>query len=278
MSAQTLSVPATTAADPTPRPMPIRDSLTMVRRNLRHMWRYPSMTIMLVGQPLLFLLLFVYVFGDTLGNGLPGQDGGRHGYLTYVTPTILVMAVASIALGTAVSVAIDMTGGIIARFRTMAIARVSVLTGHVLGAMIQTGLTLLVSIGVALALGFRSPASAADWLGATGILVAFAFALTWLTVALGLVSKSVETASNLPIVLVFLPFLGSGFVPTDSMPGWLASFARNQPFTPVIESVRDLVAGTPHARDIVLALGWSALIAAASYVWARAVYASRSAV
>jgi len=259
------------------RPMPVRDSLTMVRRNLKHIWRYPSMTIMLVGQPLLFLLLFVYVFGDTLGNGLPGRDGGRHTYLTYVTPAVLVMAVASIALGTAVSVAVDMTGGIIARFGTMAIARVSVLTGHVLGAMIQTALTVLVAVGVALALGFRSPAAATDWLAAAGVLVAFAFALTWLTVALGLVSKSVETASNLPIMLVFLPFLGSGFVPTDSMPGWLASFARNQPFTPVIESIRDLVSGTPHAHDIALALGWSAIIAAAGYAWARWLYGSRSA-
>jgi len=204
----------------------VRDSMTMLRRNLEHMRRYPSMTGMLVGQPILFLLLFVYVFGGTLGRGLPGSSsGGRRQYLTYVTPAILVMAVASTALGTAVSVAIDMTGGIIARFRTMAIARVSVLTGHVLGAMIQTALTVVVVLATAMLLGFRSEASAADWCAVAGILALFALALTWLTVALGLVSKSVETASNLPMVLVLLPFLGSGFVPTDTMPGWLAWFA-----------------------------------------------------
>jgi ABC-2 type transport system permease protein len=253
---------------------PVRDSATMLRRNLKHMRRYPSMTLMLVGQPIVFLLLFVYVFGGALGRGLPGSSGGRQQYLTYVTPAILVMAVASIALGTAVSVAIDMTGGIIARFRTMAIARVSVLTGHVLGAMIQTGVTLLVVLGTAVLLGFRSNASAADWVGAAGILLLFALALTWLTVALGLVSKSVETASNLPMVLVLLPFLGSGFVPTDTMPRWLAWFARNQPFTPIMESVRGFASGTPDEHTTVLAVAWAVGIMALGYLCAKRLFTS----
>lgn len=255
---------------------PVRDSATMLRRNLKHMRRYPSMTLILVGQPIVFLLLFVYVFGGSLGHGIPGVSGGRRAYLTYVTPAILVMAVASIALGTAVSIAMDMTGGIVARFRTMAIARVSILTGHVLGALIQTALTVVVVLGVAAALGFRSDASVADWLAATGVLALFAVALTWLSVALGLLAKSVESASNTPLVLVLLPFLGSGFVPSDSMPRGLAWFARNQPFTPVIDAMRGLLAGHAHAHPVVLALAWSLGIASLGYAWARHLYAVRT--
>jgi ABC-2 type transport system permease protein len=125
----------------------VTDSATMLRRNLRHMVRYPSMTFLLVGMPIVFLLLFVYVFGGTLGNGLGGVSGGRGEYVKYVTPGILLMAIAASAQGTAISVAMDMTEGIIARFRTMKIARASVLTGHVIGATIQTMLSLAVVFG-----------------------------------------------------------------------------------------------------------------------------------
>ncbi len=163
----------------------------------------------------------------------------------------------------------DMTEGIMARFRTMAIARVSVLTGHVLGAMVQTALALVVVIGAALLLGFRPTAGPADWLLALTVLAAFAFALTWFTVALGLNSKSVETASNSPMFLVLLPFLGSGFVPTESMPTGLRWFAEYQPFTPVIETVRGLLMGTPVDDYVVLAFGWSIGIALVSCLWAK---------
>jgi ABC-2 type transport system permease protein len=247
----------------------VRDSATMLRRNLRHMLRYPSLTLMLVGFPIVFLLLFVYVFGGTLGAGLSGPAGGRAEYLRYITPGILLITVASVALSTAISVATDMTEGIIARFRTMAIARVSVLTGHVLGAMIQTTLALAIVLGVALLIGFRSSTGPAEWVAALAVLAMLAFALTWLTVALGLVSKSVETAGNLPMVLVLLPFLGSGFVPTDSMPSGLRWFADHQPFTPVIETLRGLLLGTPVGNNVILAVAWCALIAATGYLWAR---------
>jgi ABC-2 type transport system permease protein len=247
----------------------LQDSSTMLRRNLRHMQRYPSLTLMLVGQPIVFLLLFVYVFGGTMGAGIAGVSSGRSEYLAYITPGILAMTVASVALGTAISVAMDMTEGIMARFRTMDIARVSVLTGHVVGAMLQTAFALAVVIGVALLLGFRPTAGPIDWLAAVLVLALFAFALTWLTVALGLASGSVETASNTPMFLVLLPFLGSGFVPTDSMPTGLRWFADYQPFTPVIETVRGLLLGTPAGGDVALAVAWSVGLAFVSYVWAK---------
>jgi ABC-2 type transport system permease protein len=250
----------------------IRDSSTMLRRNLRHMQRYPSLTLMLIGQPIVFLLLFVYVFGGTMGAGIAGVASGRAEYLAYITPGILAMTVASVALGTALSVAMDMTEGIMARFRTMDIARVSVLTGHVIGAMVQTAIALVVVLGVAILLGFRPTAGPFDWLAALAVLAIFAFALTWLTVALGLASDSVETASNTPMFLVLMPFLGSGFVPTESMPIGLRWFADYQPFTPVIESVRGLLTGTPVGNDVVLALAWSSVIALGSYLWAKKLY------
>ncbi len=250
----------------------VSDSATMLRRQLRHMLRYPSMTVQLIGIPIIFLLLFVYVFGGTLGAGLGGASGGRAEYVNYVTPGILLMSMAGVAQGTAISVAMDMTEGIIARFRTMAIARVSVLTGHVVGAMIQTMFSLTIVIGVALLIGFRPNASPVEWIAAIGVLGMLTFALTWLTVALGMTSKTVEAASNLPMPLVFLPFLGSGFVPTDSMPAGLRWFAEYQPFTPVIETLRGLLMGTPIGNSGVIAVAWCAGIALAGYLWAKKLF------
>jgi ABC-2 type transport system permease protein len=249
----------------------VRDSSTMLRRNLLHMRRYPSLTFMLIGLPIIFLLLFVYVFGGTLGNGL-GASGGRAAYANYVVPGILLMAVAGTAQGTAISVAMDMTEGIIARFRTMAIFRPSVLTGHVLGSMIQAMLSLAAVIGVALLVGFRPTANPLEWVAAIGVLAMIAFALIWLSVALGLVTKSVETASNLPMPLMLLPFLGSGFVPTESMPTPVRWFAEYQPFTPVMETLRGLLLGTGIGTNAILAVAWSAAITVVCFLWAKALY------
>ncbi len=252
----------------------VRDSATMLRRNLLHVRRYPSLSIMLVAQPILFLLLFVYVFGGTLGAGLPGQQGmgDRGDYLEFITPGILIMTVASVALGTAISTATDMTTGIIARFRTMDIARVSVLTGHVLGAVIRTGAAVVVVTAFAFLLGFRSDAGPLGWLGVVGLLMLIAFALTWLTVGMGLAADSVETASNTPLFLVMLPFVSSGFVPTDAMPVGLRQFADHQPFTPMIDTVRALVTGSPAGADLWLAIGWCVLISLAGYLWSRRLF------
>jgi ABC-2 type transport system permease protein len=249
-----------------------RDSGTMLRRNLLHMRRYPSLTFMLVGMPVVFLLLFVYVFGGTLGNGLGGASGGRAAYANYVVPGILLMAIAGTAQGTAITVAMDMTEGIIARFRTMAIFRPSVLTGHVLGAVIQTMLGLAVVVGIAALVGFRPNASAIEWVAAAGVLAMIAFALTWLSVALGMVAKSVESASNLPMPLVLLPFLGSGFVPTESMPTAVRWFAEYQPFTPMMETLRGLLLGTGIGTDAAAAAAWCAAITVVCLWWAKALY------
>ena len=248
------------------------DSATMLRRRIRHMLRYPSMTVILIGVPVVFLLLFVYVLGGTLGAGLGGPSGGRAEYVDYVVPGIILLTVAAVAQGTAISVAMDMTGGIIARFRTMAISRASVLTGHVLGAMIQTMLAIAVVVGVALLIGWRPTAGPVEWVAAVGVLAMVTWALTWLTVALGLVTKSVETASNLPMPLTLLPFFGSGFVPTDSMPAALRLFAKHQPLTPIIETLRGLLMGTPIGNSAWLAVAWCAVIALIGYLWARSLY------
>jgi ABC-2 type transport system permease protein len=252
------------------------DSMTMLRRQLRHMQRYPSLTLMLLAVPLIFLLLFVYVFGGTLGDGLGeglgGEAGGRAAYLNYVTPGIILMAVAGAATGTAISVAMDMTEGIIARFRTMAIARVSVLTGHVVGSMIQMMLCTAVVIGVALLIGFSPTAGAAEWIGVVGVLAMSSLALTWLSVALGLVSDTPETASNLPMPLSLLPFVGSGFVPTDSMPTGLRWFAEYQPFTPIMETLRGLLMGTEIGNSWWISVIWCAAITVFGYVWSKRLF------
>jgi ABC-2 type transport system permease protein len=257
----------------------LTDSSTLLRRNLRRLLRYPSMTLMLVGMPIVFLLLFVYVFGGQLGHGLGSTlaagHAGRAGYLNYVTPGILLMAVAAAVQGTAIVVAMDMTAGIVDRFRTMAIARAAVLAAHVIAAGIQTLVSLAIVLAVAMALGFRPTANPLHWLAAIGILTLFTLALIWLATALGLAAKSVETASNTPLFLTLLPFLGSGFVPTDTMPTGVEQFARYQPFTPVTETVRGLLTGTHIGTNAIAAVAWSAGIALAAYLWAIHLYTHR---
>jgi ABC-2 type transport system permease protein len=255
------------------------DSTVLLRRNVRRLRRYPSLTLMLIGMPIVFLLLFVYVFGGQLGDGLSGElAGGRSGraaYLNYVTPGILMMTVAAAVQGTAIVVAMDMTSGIIDRFRTMAIGRAAVLAGHVLASMIQTLISIVIVLGVAIILGFRPTADLFDWLAAAGLIALFAFALIWLAAALGLAAKSVETASNTPMFLTLLPFLSSSFVPVSSMPEGLRQFAEYQPFTPVIETLRGLLTGTHIGSNAVGAIAWSVGIAVCSYLWAIRLYQRR---
>lgn len=249
----------------------LSDSATMLRRNLLHMKRYPSLTLFLIGIPVVLLLLFVYVFGGTLGAGL-GASGGRDQYLAYVVPGILLIGVAGGATGTAIAVAMDMTEGIIARFRTMAIPRAAVLTGHVIGSVIQTMLAMAVVIAFALLIGFRPTTGPVEWITAIGVLALITLAITWLSVALGMVSKSVEAASNYPMPLTFLPFFGSGFVPTNSLPDGVRWFAENQPFTPFIETLRGLLMGTPTGNSGLLTIAWCIVITLGCYVWSLRLY------
>jgi ABC-2 type transport system permease protein len=246
----------------------LTDSATMLRRNLLHAKRYPGLTLMMLGMPVVLLLLFVFVFGDALAAGI----GGNGDYVDYLTPGIIIMTIASGTTQTAISVCSDMTEGIIARFRTMSIARTSILTGHVIGSMIQATITVALLLGVALLAGFRPNADLVHWLGAIGLLLLLCFALTWIGVAMGLVSKSVEAASNLPMPIMYLPFLGSAFVPTDSMSAGVRWFAEYQPFTPIIETLRGLLLGTHIGSDGPVAIAWCVALAIVGYFWARARY------
>ena len=256
----------------------VADAITMLRRNLLHMVRYPGLSMFTILGPVVILLLTVFVFGGTLGAGLPGVDpaGGRDAYLAYVMPGILLITIAGTASGAAITVAMDMTEGITARFRTMSISRAAVLTGHVLGNTVQAVIAVALVLGVGLLIGFRPTATPGEWLATVGLLLLISFAVSWLGVAMGMQSKTVETASNLPLILTVLPLLGSGFVPTGSMPEGLRWFAEYQPFTPFIESVRGLLLGTELGANPLLAVGWCALIAIAGYAWSMVIYERKS--
>jgi ABC-2 type transport system permease protein len=249
----------------------VRDSATMLRRNLLHLRRYPGLSLFPILMPVVFLLLFVYVFGGTLGDGLQG-GGGRGAYVDFLTPGMLMFTVAGAANIVAISVAMDMTEGIIARFKTMRIWRPSVLAGHVLGNLLLTAVSLAVVIAVALLIGYRPTAGPLEWLAVAGLLLLAAVALIWLSVALGLVAKSVETASNLPMFLFLLPFLGSGFVPVDSMPAGLRWFAENQPFTAITDTLRGLLGDEPVGSPGATAVAWCLAITAAAFLWAVHLY------
>lgn len=250
--------------------VPLRDSRTMLRRNLLQMVRYKSLTLMLIGQPLIFLVLFAYVFGGAMGAGVTGGD--RTDYLVFIMPAIMVITVSSISLNTAYTVALDMEKGIIDRFRTMAIAKSAVLTGRVLGAVVLTAIAQVFVLAVAALLGYRSEGTMLGWLGVAGLVLLMTLALTWFTVALGLSAPNAETASNTPMPLMFLPFLSSGFVPTDSMPTAIGWFAEHQPFTSMINTLRAWMAGAEAGSDAWLAFGWTVLIATLCFVWSRRLY------
>ncbi|MFF3515861.1 ABC transporter permease [Streptomyces sp. NPDC002573] len=249
----------------------VHDSTTMLRRNLKHAIRYPSVGLGSAMMPILMLLLFVYAFGDSIGAGM---GGGRDTYVNYLTPGIIIMGVAAGSMSTSIAVCSDMTEGIINRFRTMNITRSSFMTGHVLGSVIQTMVCMVPVVGVALAVGFRSGATPLEWLAAAGLLTAIAFAVTWLSVALGLISKTVESASNKPLLIQFLPFLGSAFVPAGSMSPGLRWFAENQPFTPMTETLRGLLSGSAIGDNAWIALAWCAGITLVGYVWSRSLFNS----
>ncbi|WP_328949743.1 ABC transporter permease [Streptomyces sp. NBC_01220] len=249
----------------------VRDSSTMLRRNLLHARRYPSLTLNLLLTPVMLLLLFVYIFGATMSAGIGDGGGGRAAYIAYIVPGILMMTIGSTVVGTAVSVSNDMTEGIIARFRTMAIHRGSVLVGHVIGSVLQSVASVVLVGAVGVAIGFRAvDATAVEWLAAFGLLVLFSLALTWIAVGMGLVSPNAEAAGNNAMPLILLPLLSSAFTPLDSMPGWFRPVAEYQPFTPAIETLRGLLLGTGIGNNGWLAVGWCLGLTVLGYLWATA--------
>ncbi|MFD6877192.1 MULTISPECIES: ABC transporter permease [unclassified Streptomyces] len=245
----------------------VRDSATMLRRNLLHARRYPSLTLNLLLTPVMLLLLFVYIFGGVMSAGL-GGGADRSAYIAYVVPGILLMTIGSTVIGAAVSVSTDMSEGIIARFRTMNIHRGSVLIGHVIGSVLQSVASVVLVGIVAVAIGFRSTdATVLEWLAAFGLIVLFALALTWIAVGMGMVSPNAEAASNSAMPLILLPLISSAFTPIDAMPGWFQPIAQYQPFTPAIETLRGLLLGTEIGHNGWLALAWSVALAALGYRW-----------
>jgi ABC-2 type transport system permease protein len=250
----------------------VGDSMTMLRRNLKHAQRYPGLTLSVAATPVVILLLFNYVFGGALATGISGMSAGGGEYIDYIAPGMILLTATAGALVTAVSVCVDMTEGIVNRFRTMAISRASFLTGHVVGSVIQTMASIVLVIGVALLMGFRPTATPLEWVAAIGVLALLTLALTWLAAGIGLVAKSPESASNIPLPLQFLPFIGSAIVPPESMPTGMRWFAEYQPFTPIIETLRGLLLGTPIGNSAITALAWCAGLSLAGYLWARSAF------
>ncbi|MDX3574315.1 ABC transporter permease [Streptomyces sp. ID05-47C] len=251
----------------------VRDSNTMLRRNLLHARRYPSLTLNLLLTPIMMLLLFVYIFGDVMSAGIGGGTADRSEYIAYIVPGILMMTIGSTVIGAAVSVSTDMAEGVIARFRTMAIHRGSVIIGHVVGSVLQV-LASLVLVGiVAVAIGFRSTdATALEWLAAFVLLALFALALTWIAVGMGLASPNAEAASNMAMPLILLPLISSAFIPADTMPGWFQPIAEYQPFTPAIETLRGLLLGTEIGHNGWLAVAWCLALSALGYFWSTSLF------
>ncbi|MFD7122784.1 MULTISPECIES: ABC transporter permease [Streptomyces] len=249
----------------------VRDSNTMLRRNLLHARRYPSLTLNLLLTPIMMLLLFVYIFGDVMSAGIGGAD--RSDYIAYIVPGILLMTIGSTVIGAAVSVSTDMTEGIIARFRTMAIHRGSVIIGHVVGSVLQVLASLVLVGAVGVAIGFRSTdATALEWLAAFGLLALFALAFTWIAVGMGLASPNAEAAGNMAMPLILLPLISSAFIPVETMPGWFRPIAEYQPFTPAIETLRGLLLGTEIGHNGWLAVAWCLALTALGYLWSKSLF------
>ncbi|MGI5281512.1 ABC transporter permease [Streptomyces rochei] len=251
----------------------VRDSSTMLRRNSLHARRYPSATLNLLLTPVMMLLLFVYVFGDAMSAGLGGSGADRSDYVAYIVPGILLMTVGSTTIGAAVYMAMDMTEGIIARFRTMSIHRSSVLIGHVVGSVLQSVMSVVLVGAVGVAIGFRSTdAGVLEWLAALGLVTLFSLALTWIAVGMGLSSPNAEAASNSAMPLILLPLISSAFIPAETMPGWLQPIAEYQPFTPAIETLRGLLLGSEIGHNGWLAVAWCLGLTVLGYLWSKALF------
>ena len=243
----------------------LADSSTMLRRELRHTTRNPSILVMSVLLPGVLLLLLDFGFGGAIRTG-----AGR--YVDYLVPGIIMMAACYSISATSVAVATDSSEGIIDRFRTMAIARSALLTGHVLRSMFGTTLVVL----VALAVGFRPTTDPAAWLAVVGLVALLLFVMAWLATAIGLAAGNATGAASLAAIFQILPFLSGAFVPTETMPGWLQAFTANQPMTHIVATLRGLLTDTPVGSHGWLAVAWCVGTALAGYGWARTAYERRA--
>jgi ABC-2 type transport system permease protein len=241
------------------------DTAVLLGRSLKHITRSIDTIITTAVMPIAFMLLFVYVFGGAIRHG-------SGSYVTYLLPGILLITIASGISYTAFRLFLDMKGGIFERFQSMPIARSSVLWSHVLTSLVANLISLVVVVGVALLMGFRSGAGVLAWLAVAAILVLFTLALTWIAVIPGLSAKSADGASAFSYPLIFLPFISSAFVPTSSMPGPVRAFAVHQPVTSVVNTIRHLIAQQPVGAGIWTALAWMTGIVVVAYAFATSIY------
>ena len=230
----------------------------LLGRLIRNILRSPDTIITVAITPIMMMLLFVYVFGGAI-------ETGTTNYVNYLLPGILLITIASGVAYTSLRLFNDVKSGLMARFITMPIKRSSVLWAHVLTSLVSNALAVLVVISVALLMGFRSNAGLLDWLAVAGIIGLFTLALTWLAVIPGLTAKSMEGATAYSYPLIFLPFISSAFVPTETMPKIVQAFAENQPVTSIVNSIRALLYEGSINNDIWIALAWCAGIMAIAY-------------
>ncbi|MBU4438035.1 MAG: ABC transporter permease [Firmicutes bacterium] len=244
------------------------DMSVMLERSMRHIFRSMDTIITVTIMPIAFMLLFVYVFGGAIQTGTDN-------YVNYLLPGILLIAIASGISYTAYRLFMDMQRGIFERFHSMPIARSTVLWGHVLSSLVSNAISVVVIIAVALMMGFRSPAGILSWLAVVGILALFTLALSWVAVIAGLSAKTVDGAGAFSYPIIFLPFISSAFVPTESMPSGVRAFAENQPVTSIVEAIRALLSGQPVGNDIWIALAWCIGIMIVAYFFAMRAYKKR---
>src|SRR4026207_1864639 len=244
------------------------DMSVMLERSMRHIFRSLDTIITVTIMPIMFMLLFVYVFGGAIQTGTDN-------YVNYLLPGILLMAISSGIAYTSYRLFMDMQRGIFERFHSMPIARSAALWGHVLTSLVSNAISVVVIIIVALIMGFRSSAGVLSWLAVAGILALFTLALTWIAVIAGLSATSVDGAGAFAYRLIFLPFISSAFVPTESMPSVVRAFARNQPVTSIVDAIRALLSSQPVGNDIWIALAWCVGITLVAYIFAMRAYKKR---
>ena len=241
------------------------DTGVMLERSMRHVTRSMDTIITVTIMPIAFMLLFVYVFGGAI-------QAGPDNYVNYLMPGILLIAIASGISYTAFRLFNDLQSGIFERFHSMPIARSSVLWGHVLTSLVSNAISVVIIVLVGLLMGFRSPAGVLAWLAVAGILLLFTLALTWVAVIAGLSASSTDGATAFAYPIIFLPFVSSAFVPTDTMPGPVRAFAENQPVTSIVDTIRALLVQQPVGGAIWIGLTWLVGILIVAYAFAMVAY------